>query len=94
MSERGTQTYREVLASNSNMMSFIGNIKATSDFLKFVRPSDRVGRKSQGPAILPSMSVRVSDKILFVYFALHRKSEMQLVTRNDHGQLGIRFCFE
>ena len=51
--------------------------------------SDRAGRKSQGLAILPSMPVRVSDKILFVYFVLHRKSEMQLVCRNDHGQLEL-----
>ena len=28
------------------------------------------------------------------FFVLHRKSEMQLVCRNDHGQLGIRFCFK
>jgi hypothetical protein len=34
-----------------------------TDFLKFVGPLDRAGRKSQGPAILPSMPVRVSDKI-------------------------------
>jgi hypothetical protein len=27
-------------------------------------------------------------------FVLHWKSEMQLVCRNDHGQLGIRFCFK
>ena len=33
-----------------------------TDFLKFVGPSDRAGRKSQGLAILPSMPVRVSDK--------------------------------
>jgi hypothetical protein len=33
-----------------------------SDFLKFVGPWDRAGRKSQGPAILPSMPVLVSDK--------------------------------
>jgi hypothetical protein len=29
-----------------------------------------------------------------IFFVLHRKSEMQLVCRNDHGQLGIRFCFK
>ena len=28
------------------------------------------------------------------FFVLHRKSEMQLVCRNDHGHLGIRFCFK
>jgi hypothetical protein len=56
---------------------------------------DRAGRKSQGPAILPSMPVRVSRQtFLFVYFVLHCQSEMQLVCRNDHGQLGIRFCFK
>jgi hypothetical protein len=36
----------------------------------------------------------VRQIFLFVYFVLHRKSEMQLVCRNDHGQLGIRFCFK
>ena len=33
-----------------------------TEVLKFVRPSNRAGRKSQGPAILSSMPVRVSDK--------------------------------
>jgi hypothetical protein len=31
---------------------------------------------------------------MVVYSVLNRKSEMQLVCRNDHGQLGIRFCFK
>ena len=39
-----------------------------TDFLKFVGPSDRAGRKSQGPAILPSMPVRVSDKFFVCVF--------------------------
>ena len=33
------------------------------DFLKFVGASDRAGRKSQGPTILPSMPFQVSDNI-------------------------------
>ena len=36
----------------------------------------------------------VRQNFLFVYFVLHQKTEMQLVCRNDHGQLGIRFCFK
>ena len=55
----------------------------------FWNSSDRVGRKSQGPAV-PG----VRQQFLFVYFVLHRKSEMPLVCRNDHGQLRIRFCFK
>jgi hypothetical protein len=39
-----------------------------TDFLKFVGPSDRAGRKSQGPAILPSMAVQVSNKIFVCVF--------------------------
>jgi hypothetical protein len=66
---------------------FIGRPKLNHQ-QTFWNSSDRAGRKSQGPAILPSMVVRVSDKIFC--FA----SEMQLVCRNDHGQLGIRFCFK
>jgi hypothetical protein len=31
----------------------------------------------------------VRQNFLLVYFVLHRKSEMQLVCRNYHGQLGI-----
>ena len=46
-------------------------------------------RKSQGPA-----GPGVRQQFLFVYFVLHRKSEMPLVCRNDHGQLRIRFCFK
>ena len=34
-----------------------------TDLLNFVGPSDRAGRKSQGPAILPSMPVLVFHKI-------------------------------
>jgi hypothetical protein len=62
------------------------------NFLKFVGPSrqkiTRTGNiaKNAGPG--------VRQNVLFVYFILHRKSEMQLVCRNDHGQLGIRFCFK
>jgi hypothetical protein len=56
-----------------------------ADFLKFVRPSGqkitRTGNtaKYAGPGVW--------QNFLFVYFVLHRKSEMQLVCRNDHGQL-------
>ena len=35
----------------------------TSEFLKFIGPSHRAGRKSQVPAILPRMPVWVSDTI-------------------------------
>ena len=55
----------------------------------FWNSSDQAGRESQGPAI-QSMPVRVSDN----FFALQPKSEMQLVYRNDHGQLGSIFCFK
>ena len=43
-----------------NVLNWMNKLQA--DILKFVRPSDR---KSQleGPAILPSMPVRVSDNI-------------------------------
>jgi hypothetical protein len=48
---------------------------------------------SLGPTVR-RISKSLSRPILVVYFVLHRKSEMQLVWRNDHGQLGIRFCFK
>jgi hypothetical protein len=62
------------------------------EILRTVGPSEqkitRTGNtaKHAGPGVL--------QIFLFVYFVLHRKSEMQLVWRNDHGQLGIRFCFK
>ena len=65
---------------------------ANSDFLKFVAPSrqkiTRIGNtaKYAGPG--------VRQIFLFVYFVLHRKSEMQLVCRNDHGQLGIKILLQ
>jgi hypothetical protein len=39
-----------------------GILSTYQDFLKFIGASDRAGRKSQGPTILPSMQVPVSDK--------------------------------
>ena len=63
-----------------------------SDFLKFVEPSGQKITRTGNTAKYASPGVW--QNFLFVYFVLHRKSEMQLVCRNDHGQLGIRFCFK
>ena len=65
----------------------------------------RSGATSEG---LASQDIHIPDFFKFVglsgqkiwqngffwYFVLHRKSEMQLVCQNDHGQLGITFCFK
>ena len=60
--------------------------------MKFVRPSGQKITRTGNTAKYAGPGVR--QNILFVYFVLHRKSEMQLVCQNDHGQLGIRFCFK
>ena len=64
----------------------------TSDFLKFVGPSGQKITRTGNTAKYAGPGVR--QKCLFVYSVLHRKSEMQLVCWNDHGQLGIRICFK
>ena len=63
-----------------------------SDFLKFVGPSGQKITRNSNTAKFAGPGFR--QNCLFVYFVLHQKSEMQLVCRNDHGQLGIRFCFK
>jgi hypothetical protein len=63
-----------------------------TDFLKFVGPSGQKITRTGNTAKYAGPGVR--QKFLFVYFVLHRKSEMKLVCRNDHGQLEIRFCFK
>jgi len=60
-----------------------------SDFLKFVGPSGKKITRTGNTAKYAGPGV--PQNFLFVYFVLHRKSEMQLVCWNDHGQLGIRF---
>jgi hypothetical protein len=64
----------------------------TSDFLKFVGPSGQKITTTSNTAKYGGPGV--GQNVLFVYFVLHRKSEMQLVCRNDHGQLGMTFCFK
>ena len=66
--------------------------KLKSDFLKFVGPSGQKITRTTNTAKYAGPGDR--QNLLFVYFVLHRKSEMQLVYRNDHVQLGIRFCFK
>ena len=63
-----------------------------SDFLKFVGPSGQKITRNSNTAKFAGLGVW--QNCLFVYFVLHQKSDMQLVCRNDHGQLGIRFCFK
>ena len=62
------------------------------DFWKFIGPSGKKITRTVNTDKYTGPGVR--QIFLFVYFVLHRKSEMQLVCRNDHGQLGIRFCFK
>ena len=66
--------------------------KLKSDFLKFVGPSGQKITRTTNTAKYAGPGDR--QNFLFVYFVLQRKSEMQLVYRNDHVQLGIRFCFK
>ena len=63
-----------------------------SDFLKFVGPSGQKITRNSNTAKFAGLGVW--QNCLFVYFVLHQKSDMQLVWRNDHGHLGIRFCFK
>ena len=65
---------------------------ALTDFLKFVGPSGQKITRTGNTAKYDGPGVR--QNLLFVYFVLHQKSEMQLVCRKEHGQLGIRFCFK
>ena len=58
----------------------------------FVGPSGQKITRTDNTAKYAGPGVR--QIVLFVYFVLHRKSEMQLVCQNDNGQLGIRFCFK
>ena len=55
-----------------------------------------IHRKSQRPAILPSMQVRVSDKIfcLCILFCTGNRKCNWYAGTNDHGQLGITFYFK
>ena len=62
------------------------------DFFKFVGLSGQKITRTGNTAKYAGPGVR--QNLLLVYFVLHRKSEMQLVCPNDHGQLGIRFCFK
>ena len=72
-------------SSRKNQTNFFKwkSIVEMSDFFKFIGPSGqkitRIGNtaKYAGPG--------VRQNFLFVYFVLHRKSEMQLVWRNNHG---------
>jgi hypothetical protein len=64
------------------------------DCMQAWNSSDRAGRKSQGPAILPNMPVQVSVKIfcLCILFCTgNRKCNWYAGTIS---QLGIRFCFK
>jgi hypothetical protein len=63
-----------------------------ADFLKLVGPSGQKITMTGNTAKYAGPGVR--QKFLLVYFVFHWKSEMQLVCRNDHGQLGIRLCFK
>ena len=63
-----------------------------ADFLKFVGPSWQKITRTGNTAKYAGPGVR--QYFWLVYFVLHRKSEMQLVCRNYHVQLGIRFCFK
>jgi hypothetical protein len=69
-----------------------GTTQIITDFLKFVGQSGQKITRTSNTAKHAGPGVR--QNFLFVYFVLHRKSEMQLVCWNDHGQLGIRFCFK
>jgi hypothetical protein len=62
------------------------------EICRTVGPSGQKITRSGNTAKYASPGVR--QNFLFVYFVLQRKSEMQLVCRNNHGQLGIRFCFK
>jgi hypothetical protein len=78
--------------NNNRTYWYLKQFFLVTDFLKFVGPSGQKITKTGNTAKYAGPGVR--QKILFVYFVLHRKSEMQLVCRNDHGQLGIRFCYK
>jgi hypothetical protein len=74
------------------MLLLIIKLVISPDFLKFVGPSGQKITRTGNTAKYAGPGVR--QNFLFVYFVLHRKSEMQLVCRNDHGQLWIRFYFK
>ena len=61
--------------------------------MKFVGPSDQAGRKSQGQAILPSMLVRVSEKIFGCVFCfapeIGNATGMLERSRSSSGQLEL-----
>ena len=86
------EKYIKKISSQKNRhFGFKVYTEITAGFQKFVGPSDRAGRKSQGLAILPSILVRVSDNIFCLLFCF--APEIGNAT-DDHGQLGIIFCFK
>ena len=91
--ELWNNTYRyEILQTLNLGCSFITLKTQRADFLKFIGPNGQKITRTGNTAKYANPGV--GPNFLFQYFVLHHKSEMQLVCRSDHGQLGIRFCFK
>ena len=73
------------------LVHFVYTVSRLFEIRRSVGPSGQKITRTDNTAKYAGPGVR--QYFLLVYFVLHRKSEMQLVCRNEHGQLGIRFCF-
>jgi hypothetical protein len=86
---RGRENIRELESS-------VFEIKYDADGRKYIvkekseQTKNHQGTTNEDESDGGRMYATGSRNLLFVYFVLHQKSEMQLVWRNDHRQLGIK----